>query len=150
MFKKTLLTTMLAGASALLVACGATTHDAETVVSEANLAWNTAFNQGNAEELAGLYADDATVSPGNGEVLNSSEEITGLFESFFGMGLQNHTIEPVDIYSEGDQVVQLGEWSAEMIDEDGDTQQVGGILMTVLTPEGDDWQVQSHIWNMAE
>lgn len=150
MFKKTLLTTMLAGASALLMACGTTTHDAETVVSEANLAWNTAFNQGNAEELAGLYADDATVSPGNGKVLDSSEEITGLFESFFGMGLQNHTIEPVDIYSEGDQVVQLGEWSAEMIDEDGDTQQVGGILMTVLTPEGDDWQVQSHIWNMAE
>lgn len=150
MLKKTLQYTALAGTSAMLMACGSVTHDAETVVTEANLAWNTAFNQGNADELAGLYADDATVSPGNGEVLDSNEEITGLFESFFEMGLQNHTIEPVNIYNDGDQVVQLAEWSAEMIDSNGENQQVGGVLMTVLSPEGEDWQVQSHIWNMAE
>lgn len=150
MLKKTLQTTVLAGSTALLMACGSPQHDAETVVTEANLAWNTAFNQGNAAELAGLYADDATVSPGNGKVLDSNQEITGLFESFFEMGLQNHTIEPVDIYHEDDQVVQLSEWSAEMIDQNGDTQQVGGILMSVLTPADNGWQVQSHIWNMAE
>lgn len=150
MLKKTLQYTALAGTTAMLMACGSVTHDAETVVTEANLAWNTAFNLGNAGELAELYADDATVSPGNGKVLNSSEEITGLFESFFEMGLQNHTIEPINIYNDGDQVVQLAEWSAELIDSNGENQQVGGVLMTVLSPEGEDWQVQSHIWNMAE
>lgn len=126
-------------------------YDPQDVVNSANEQWNTAFNNSDVEALADLYASKATVSPGDGNVLNGQQEIAALFQGFFENGLHNHQIDTIATYSADGQVSQLANWSADVEGEDGQTLTFQGVLMTVLQQnDAGDWEVVSHIWNMAE
>lgn len=126
-------------------------YDVQEVVNSANEQWNTAFNNSDVEALAELYASQATLSPGDGNVLNGQQEIAALFQGFFENGLHNHQIDTVATYSSDGQISQLANWSAEVEAEDGQTLTFQGVLMTVLQQnDAGDWEVVSHIWNMAE
>ena len=119
------------------------------IVDNANKTWNDTFNSGNSEALAELYSETATLSPGNGEVLVGRLEIAGLFQSFFDNGVHNHTIEPVAIYREQHQIVQVGKWRAEAVDDNQQKNSFGGVLVTVLQNDNGKWLLRSHVWNMA-
>ncbi|MCL5975413.1 MAG: SgcJ/EcaC family oxidoreductase [Gammaproteobacteria bacterium] len=126
-------------------------YDVQEVVNSANEQWNTAFNNSDVEALAELYASQATLSPGDGNVLNGQQEIAALFQGFFENGLHNHQIDTVATYSSDGQISQLANWSADVEAEDGQTLTFQGVLMTVLQQnDAGDWEVVSHIWNMAE
>lgn len=144
----------LAAASVVvaLAACGdAEPVDAQAVVDKANASWNEAFNAKDSDTLSGLYADQATLSAGDGKVLSGREQIAGLFQSFFDNGLHNHKIETVASYASQGQISQLANWSADVENEAGETVTYQGVLMTVLQQNADgEWQVASHIWNMAQ
>lgn len=125
--------------------------DAEAVVSSANEQWNTAFNNKEIDALVDLYSEQATLSAGDGKVLNGQQEITTLFEGFFDYGLHNHQIDTLATYSAAGQVSQLANWSANVAGENGEMVTVQGVLMTVLQQNSQgDWEVVSHIWNMAQ
>lgn len=126
-------------------------YDVQEVVNSANEQWNTAFNNSDVEALAELYASQATLSPGDGNVLNGQQEIAALFQGFFENGLHNHQIDTIATYSSDGQISQLANWSADVEAEDGQTLTFQGVLMTVLQQnDAGDWEVVSHIWNMAE
>ncbi|SFK65318.1 YybH family protein [Methylophaga sulfidovorans] len=72
--------------------------DAMKAVAEVNTRWNEAFNSGDSVALAELYADTATVSPGNGTVLNGREAIASLYKSFIDNGVYNHSIDTIKVY----------------------------------------------------
>ncbi|AFJ02226.1 hypothetical protein Q7C_1069 [Methylophaga frappieri] len=139
------------GLVAFLSACSdKTTIDAQQVAQTANEDWNAAFNAADSEALSELYAEEATLSAGDGSVRNGQQEIATLFQSFFDNGLHNHQIETVATYVSGGQVSQLANWSADVNNEAGETMTYRGVLMTVLQQNADgEWQVGSHIWNMA-
>ena len=136
---------------AALAACGQESAvDANTIVDEANENWNAAFNDKDIEALTGAYAEQATLSAGDGKVLVGREQIAGLFQSFFDNGLHNHQIITVASYASEGQISQLANWSADVVNEAGETITYQGVLMTVLQRNADDeWEVASHIWNMA-
>jgi ketosteroid isomerase-like protein len=120
------------------------------VVKQANATWNQFFNQGDSIQLANLYAEDATLSPGNGQILTGVSEISGLFQSFMDNGVNHHSIELVNVYEQGEQLVQLGKWSAQGKNAENQTIEFGGVLMTVLMKnQAGEWKVHSHVWNMA-
>lgn len=106
--------------------------DAMQNVAEVNASWNDAFNSGDSTALATLYADDATVSPGNGTVLKGHEAIASLFKSFIDSGVHNHSIETIEAYRQQNQIVQLGKWQAQGSNEQQETITFGGVLMTVI------------------
>lgn len=135
-----------------LVACGGQqSEQAEKIVENANYHWNTAFNQSDSIALAGLYSEDATVSAGDGNVLNGRQAIQALFAGYFENGLHNHTIVPVEIYAVEDQIVQVGKWSADILNDADERMTFQGILMTVLQKNAnDEWHVVSHVWNLAQ
>lgn len=137
---------------AALTACGDSTPvDSQAVVENANASWNEAFNAADSATLAELYAEDATLSAGDGKVLNGDEEIAALFQSFFDNGLHNHQIDTIATYTAQGQISQLANWSADVDNEAGETVTYQGVLMTVLQQNADgEWQVASHIWNMAQ
>ena len=100
-------------------------YDAQEVINSANEQWNAAFNDKDLDALTELYASQATLSPGDGNVLNGQQEIAALFQGF--------------------------NWSADVEGENGETMTFNGVLMTVLQQnDQDEWEVVSHIWNMAE
>jgi len=125
--------------------------DAMKVLAEVNASWNDNFNKGNSTALVELYAEDATVSPGNGTILKGQEEIASLFKSFIDSGVHNHTIETVKVYHQQDQIVQLGKWQAQSTNEQQEIITFGGVLMTVIEKNAEgQWLTQSHIWNMGQ
>lgn len=126
-------------------------YDAQEVVNAANEQWNAAFNEKNLDALVDLYAAQATLSAGDGNVLNGQQEISDLFNGFFENGLYNHQIETIATYSSAGQVTQLANWSADVEGENGETMSFKGVLMTVLQQnEQGEWEVVSHIWNMTQ
>lgn len=126
-------------------------YDAQEVINSANEQWNAAFNDKDLDALTELYASQATLSPGDGNVLNGHQEIAALFQGFFDNGLHNHNITTIATYSSAGQVSQLANWSADVEGENGETMTFNGVLMTVLQKnDQDEWEVVSHIWNMAE
>jgi len=123
---------------------------AEKILQSVNANWNATFNSGDSTKLATLYTENATLSPGNGEVLVGREQISGLFKSFIDNGVHNHSIETIEAYRDNKQIVQLGKWSAESVNDKQETISFGGILMTVIEQDSDGaWLTRSHVWNMG-
>jgi len=120
-----------------------------TIVENANVAWNIAFNSKDINALVELYANSAILSPGNGAVLTGHEEITGLFKSFFDGGVNSHTLEIVKVEGFGNVIYQVAKWSAKGAEVDGVKPIFGGITTSVMnkTTEGK-WEVKSHVWNV--
>ena len=128
----------------------ASDDSAEKILQSVNDKWNTTFNSGDSTMLATLYTENATLSPGNGEVLVGQEQISGLFKSFIDNGVHNHTIETIEAYRDNKQIVQLGKWRAEGVNDKQEAISFGGILMTVIEQNSDGiWLTRSHVWNMG-
>ncbi|EKV26153.1 hypothetical protein C882_2921 [Caenispirillum salinarum AK4] len=121
----------------------------EETVAQINEKWNRAFNSGDAEGLAALYAPDAVVSPGNGQVVQGRDAIRDLFQAFIDSGAGNHELTPVVVGSKGPGLHQVAEWSALGGEQDGERPAFGGIMMNVYErdPQTGEWLSQSHVWN---
>lgn len=124
--------------------------DLKAAVSELNVQWNAALNSGNAKALAALYAEDATLSPGNGKTLMGRAAIEQLFQSFVDNGVHNHTLEIVQVSGDEHCIAQVAKWSANGAEKDGIKPSFGGITMNVLTRDKQGkWQSRAHVWNVA-
>ena len=125
-------------------------NDATKILASVNATWNTTFNSGDSNALAALYTEDATLSPGNGEVLVGQQQIVTLFKSFIDNGVHNHSIETINAYRNDDQIVQLAKWQADGVNDKKEAITFGGVLMTVVEQNSDGkWLTQSAVWNMG-
>tara|TARA_R110002049_G_scaffold237307_1_gene410390 strand:- start:374 stop:832 length:459 start_codon:yes stop_codon:yes gene_type:complete len=124
--------------------------DTAKILDSVNTTWNATFNSGDSTKLAALYTEDGTLSPGNGEILVGREQISGLFKSFIDNGVHNHSIETTEAYRDNKQIVQLGKWRAEGVNDKQEAISFGGVLMTVIEQNADGvWLTRSHVWNMG-
>jgi len=121
-----------------------------SIVTAANAAWNDAFNSRDMEKLAGFYAENATLSPGNGQALVGREAVAGLFRSFIEAGVHSHTLETVEVGGDSNTIFQVAKWSAKGAAADGVTPEFGGITMNVLERNAEgNWITRAHVWNAA-
>lgn len=125
-------------------------NNIKSTVESANLAWNQALNTGNAKALSNQYAENATLSPGDGKVLVGRTEIENLFKSFIANGVHNHTLEVVNVGGSGNIIYQISKWSANGAEANGKVPAFGGITTSVLIKGADGkWLTQSQVWNIA-
>ena len=124
--------------------------DLKATVTKLNAQWNAALNSGNAKALAAMYAEDATLSPGNGKALVGRAEIEQLFQSFVDNGVHNHSLEIVQVSGDEHCITQVAKWSANGAEKDGKKPSFGGITMNVLIKDKQGkWQSRAHVWNVA-
>jgi uncharacterized protein (TIGR02246 family) len=122
----------------------------KSIVESANTAWNQALNTGNAKALSNQYAENATLSPGDGKVLVGRTEIESLFKSFVANGVHNHALEVVNVGGAGNVIYQISKWSANGAEANGKVPDFGGITTSVLVKGADGkWLTQSQVWNVA-
>ena len=122
-----------------------------SIIEAANAKWNKALNSGNVKELAALYTENATLSPGNGVTLVGRAEIEGLFKSFVDAGVHNHTLEIVEVGGSDKMIYQVARWNAEGAEANGETPSFGGITTSVLEQGSDgNWLTRTHIWNVNQ
>ncbi|HQN65434.1 MAG TPA: SgcJ/EcaC family oxidoreductase [Methylophilus sp.] len=121
------------------------------IVLSANMAWNAALNSGDVKQLASLYAEDATLSPGDGKTLKGRSAIEGLFKGFVEAGVHDHTLETVEVGGTGNTIYQVAKWSAKGATANGVTPMFGGITMNVLEKDvSGKWQTRAHVWNAGQ
>lgn len=153
----TLLRALLIGlvASTLIVACSQKNEEAKVnpanTIEAANAKWNKALNSGNVKELAALYTENATLSPGNGKTIVGRAEIENLFKGFVDGGVHNHTLEIIEVGGTGKMIYQVAKWKAQGAEANGKTPSFGGITTSVLEQGSDgNWLTRTHIWNVNQ
>ena len=125
-------------------------ENSQDIVENANQKWNHALNQGQLDKLVSLYDETATVSPGDGTLLEGHDAIRTLFSSFIQNGVHDHKIETIDIIASEGLITQVGNWQAEGVDAELQPIKFGGVLVTVLEEnDAGEWQLKSHVWNSA-
>lgn len=124
---------------------------ASSIVNSANAAWNEAFNSGDAKKVASMYAENATLSPGNGQTLTGRSEIENLFRSFIEAGVYEHTLETLSAGGDDNVIFQVARWGAKVKGENGQVSQLGGITMNTMQKDASgNWVSHAHVWNAAQ
>lgn len=122
-----------------------------SIATSANEAWNEAFNSKDVEKLVSFYAENATMSPGNGQALIGRDAIAGLFQSFIDAGVHTHTLETLETGGNESTVFQVARWNAKGAPANGVTPEFGGITMNVLEKNADGkWVTRAHVWNAGQ
>lgn len=122
----------------------------KTIVEEGNFAWNAALNSGNVHSLVALYAEDATVSAGDGKTIVGRAAIEELFKGFIDNGVHNHSLEIIQVKGSDNMIYQVTKWSANGAETKGIKPSFGGITMsTLLHSDDDEWLIGAHVWNAA-
>lgn len=122
-----------------------------SIVTSANEAWNAAFNSGDMQKLASFYAENATLSPGNGQTMSGREAIANLFQSFIDAGVHGHRLETVEVGGDENALFQIAKWSAKGAPANGVAPEFGGITMNVMKKDANgNWLTHAHVWNAAQ
>ncbi|TCN33961.1 YybH family protein [Sinorhizobium americanum] len=117
-------------------------------IQRANDEWNSAFNSGNADAVAALYAPDAVVLPSTHAVIRGASAIEDFWNGLISAGVKDHRIEMVDAQSGGDIAYAIGKWSANAPGEGSEAQRYEGTVVTVFRRQGDgSWKACLHTWN---
>lgn len=123
----------------------------KAIIEAVNAEWNEALNSGNIKDLAALYTENATLSPGNGKTLVGRAEIENLFRGFVEAGVHNHSLEVIEVGSSGKLIYQVAKWSAQGAETNGEVPTFGGITTSILEPDSEGkWLARTHVWNMAQ
>ncbi len=141
--------------STLIVGCAQETEEisenTEATIQAVNTEWNEALNSGNVKDLAALYTENATLSPGNGKSIVGRAEIESLFKSFVDAGVHDHSLEIIEVGSSGKLIYQIAKWSAKGAETDGETPTFGGITTSIMEQNAEGkWLARTHVWNVAQ
>ncbi len=122
-----------------------------SIIEAANTEWNNALNSGNVKELAALYAENATLSPGNGKTLVGRAKIENLFKGFVDGGVHNHTLEIIEVGGSDKMIYQIARWNAQGAETSGEVPTFGGITTSVFEQSSNgNWLARTHIWNVNQ
>ena len=143
----------LAALLGLAFAMPAQAESAQEIANDQNSNWNRLFNNGKLEQLAGLYAEDAVISPGNGEVIEGRPAIREFFHGLIGgdvLGLHNHSLDVIVTEGKGDWLYEIARWRASGPPQDGVMPFYEGIATIIFRRTDDgEWLIHSHTWNQA-
>lgn len=135
----------------LAFAVPAHAESAMELAEERNSDWNRLFNNGNIEQLAGLYAEDAMISPGNGKVIEGRAGIQEFFQGLSGgdnLGIHNHRLDIIKAEGKGAWFYEIAKWRATGPPQNAVMPLYQGIATIIFRRTDDgEWRIYSHTWN---
>lgn len=120
-------------------------------VLAAQIAWEEAFNAGDAATHAMLYTEDAILLPPDAGFVQGREAVQALWQSFMDAGIKNADLVTTGITDLGNTVNEMGTFTLEAPDGSGGTVTVAGKYLVVYERAEDgslllDWDT----WNMGQ
>jgi len=136
----------------LLAACGSpapTEKAAQDAVEKASLAWDDAFNQGDAKALADRYDEHAVSMPPGLATLSGREKIEADFATFFGSNKAEHHTHDADRRVSGDIAIERAQYDLTVTPRDGSapTNESGKHIVVYHRQADGEWKVLWEIWN---
>ena len=120
-------------------------------VLAAQIAWEEAFNAGDAATHAMLYTENAILLPPDAPMQHGRDATQALWQSFMDAGITNADLTTTGIEDFGDTVNEMGTFTLDAPDGSGGTVSVAGKYIVVYKRAEDgslllDWD----IWNMGQ
>jgi ketosteroid isomerase-like protein len=142
---------LIAALFALAAASPSMAQTAAGEIEKANQRFAEAFNKGDAATVGRMYTERAVVLPPEAEMIEGREAIQKYWQSAIDHGIKNLSLKSlrVDEYG-GDAAREIGRFSLEAPAPQGRTSKVDGKYVVVWRKSGDDWQLDSDIWNLTE
>jgi len=133
----------------LLFSAPAFAEDFASAIKAGNAQWDAAFNSGDADAVARLYAPDAQVLPPNKTPVQGTAAIQDFFAGLIKGGYTDHAIETLEVREAGDLGFQTGRWRARGPATDGgEKPAVDGLIVTVHEKQKDgSWKIRVHTFN---
>ena len=110
-----------------------------------NLAFEAAYNSGDAEGVGGLYTDDAIIMPPGAPVVRGAKASVALWQATMDSGLARLDLIDEEIIGSGNTAVNQGSFIA--YDADGNQIATGKFLVFWKNIDGV-WKLHHDIWNM--
>ena len=136
---------ILAGAATMVIAGTA------EEIEQNDLAWEAAFNSGDAAAMAALYTEDAVLLPPDGAMVKGRDAVQVFWQGFIDAGLSNGDLVNVAIEEDGDTATQIGTFTIDVPDGNGGTVVFAGKYI-IVWKTGDDGVKRIHwdIWNAGQ
>ena len=103
--------------------------------------WVKAYNAGDADALAALYADDAELAMDPTGSIQGKEAIGSFWKDDFGGGSPSTTLDLTDVYVAGDLAHLEGEYE---VTEKGKVTK--GRFVQLWTRDGSAWRIHRELW----
>lgn len=118
------------------------------VAIQLNAKWDAAFNTKQAEQVAAMYDDAASVIPAGAEQVTGRAAILAFWTNTIAQGIIDHKLELIEAVEAGELAFQRGLWSAAVINEAGERQVFKGNVHLVYRRQADgSWKALTHVWN---
>ena len=120
--------------------------DVESVIRGLTQDYCTAFNTGNYDHVALLYAPDASFMPPNRETAVGTRAIEHVLRRLGESGHQDLRFETQRVDSSGDIAVEIGRYTMAMHQENGTTIADRGKFVRAWRRVGA-WRIMAHSWS---
>lgn len=120
--------------------------DAEFLIRERCQDLCTAFNTGNYDHMAALYAPDSVYMPPHREAASGAKAIERLTREYGEMGYQDLRLETTRIEGSGDLAVEIGRYSVSVRQPNGTMSVDHGKYLRVWRRLGA-WLIVADSWN---
>lgn len=115
----------------------------EAELTAATVAWDAAYNAGDAAAIAAMMSDDGMLLPPNSEPVSGREAIEAFWQGFIDSS-GGSALRLKQLIVDGDMAVKLGEY--DVLDAEGEIVDTGK-WMEVWTRTEDGWRMTRDIWN---
>lgn len=146
MFKST----ALAVVCVIGLATPATAEDVRHAIEQVNARFVEAYKAGDAATIASLYTETAKMLPPDATEVAGREAIQNLWQSWIDDGLEDLTLEAIDVEASGDLAYEVGLFSLQVPAENNVMATAGGNYVVVWKRDADkSWRLHIDTWNDA-
>ncbi len=123
---------------------------ASEAIASANRQFMTAFNGGDANAVAAMYAADAMVLPPDEADVRGRDAIGRYWKAAIDAGVKNLVLESTDIEGSGGYAYEVGTAKMSIPKPEGGLQPISAKYVVVWHQTGDGhWALYRDIWNGA-
>ena len=130
----------------LAFAAPARADDVREAVEAGNRAFVTAFLRGDAKAVANLYTEEAQVIAPGSPAVSGRPAIAAFWQETIDSGVQDITLETVEVESAGDLAFEAG--TVRLSAQDGTTDEARYVV--VWRRVNGTWMLHRDIWNAAK
>jgi len=109
---------------------------------EFNQGWEAAFNKGDLDSLAGMYAAQAVVVPPSQQIISTPRSIQAFWAEKQRNGTSDFRYTPVTTSTDGDRVTQTGTWSANVRSNGVNTRLTGLLTQVIARQDDGSWKIE--------
>ena len=130
------------------MAMGFDLTEVRAAIAEGQAQFLAGVEAGDAAAMAALFTEDGTVFPPNAEAVKGKAAIQEFWAAFLAEGVENLTVNTLEVGGGGDVAYEVGEYSLTISGEGGESITDRGRYVVIFKRGTDGaWMVHADMWN---